>query len=202
MFTVRSPAPTESGIVSELVLQSDCGMLSALFGRNVQTLLRHLQAEQANPYSSGNTLVIAKEAPSPAAVVGALVGSLARAGRRTNLHTAALLFRWSGLGVLARLPGLARAGKALEGLKPDDFYLSHIAVLPEYRGHGVGRELLLAGEEHARKRGAHRVVLDVEEHNEGARAFYARLDYRTASVIRVNLGRRGVFSFLRVVKGL
>jgi ribosomal protein S18 acetylase RimI-like enzyme len=176
-------------------------MLPALFGDNVKALLSHLQTAPSNPYSSENTLVIFDETRSPA-VVGALVGSLARVTRRTNLHTAALLFGWYGSGVVARFPRLARAGKALDGLEPDDFYLSHIAILPEHRGRGIGRELFFAGEEHARQQGAHRLVLDVEEHNEGARSFYARLGYRPASVIRINLGRRGVFSFLRSIKGL
>jgi ribosomal protein S18 acetylase RimI-like enzyme len=201
MCTVRSPAPTESGIVAELVLQSDCGMLPALFGDNVRALISHLQAAPSNPYSSENTLVILDESRSPA-VVGALVGSIARVIRRTNLHTAALLFRWYGPGCVARFPSLARAGKALDGLEPDDYYLSHIAVLPEHRGRGTGRELLHAGEEHARQQGAHRLVLDVEEHNEGARSFYTRLDYRPASVVRIDLGRRGVFSFVRLIKSL
>jgi ribosomal protein S18 acetylase RimI-like enzyme len=201
MCKVRPPSPTESGIVSELVIQSDCGMLPALFGENVKALIRHLQTAHSNPYSAENTLVILEDARSTA-VVGALVGSLASAIRRINLHTAALLFSWYGPGVVARFPRLARAGKALDPLEPDDYYLSHIAVLPEHRGRGFGRELLLAGEEHARQQGAQRLVLDVEEHNQGARAFHAGLAYNPASIIRIDLGRRGAFSFLRMVKNL
>lgn len=201
MLKVRPPVSEESDIVSELILQSDCGMLPALFGDSVKALLRHLQIAPSNPYSSENALVITDETLSPA-VVGALVGSLAEATRNSNLHTAALLFSWYGPGIVARFPRLARAGKALDSLKPDDFYLSHIAVLPGHRGRGAGRELLLAGEEHARQLGARRLVLDVEEHNEGARSFYARLEYRPSSVIRIDLGRRGAFSFRRLIKGL
>jgi ribosomal-protein-alanine N-acetyltransferase len=104
--------------------------------------------------------------------------------------------------VVARLPRLARAGAALAGLETDDFYLSHIAILSRYRGQGAGRELLAATESRARQQGASRIVLDVEEHNDGARAFYSRLGYRDVSVIRIHLGRGGVFSFLRLTKGL
>ena len=181
-------------------------MLPALFGDNVKALISHLQTIPSNPYSAENTLVIIDEARSPpvvgALVVGALVGSLARVIRRTNTRTAAHLFRWYGPGLVARFPALARAGKALDALESEDYYLSHIAVLPEHRGRGMGKELLLAGEEHARQQGAQRLVLDVEEHNEGARSFYERLAYRRASIISIDLGRRGAFSFLRMVKGL
>lgn len=201
MSTVRPPAPTESGIVAELVLQSDCGMLPAMFGDNVKALICHLQTTRSNPYCAANTLVMIDEARSPA-VVGALLGSLARVIRRASIRTAALLCRWYGPEIVARFPTLARAGKALDALKPEDFYLSHIAVLPEHRGRGLGRELLIAGEERARLWGARRLVLDVEEHNEGARSFYTRLDYRPASVISIDLAGRGVFTFLRMFKGL
>jgi ribosomal protein S18 acetylase RimI-like enzyme len=201
MRTVRPPLPAESSIVADLVLQSDCGMLPALFGDAAKALIGHLQAMPSNPYSAENTLVILDEARSPS-VVGALIGSLARALRRTNIRTAALLFGWYGPGVVARFPKLARAGKALDALEPDDYYLSHIAVLAEHRGLGIGKELLDAGEEHARQQGAERLVLDVEEHNKGACSFYTRLGYRPASVISIDPGGRGAFSFLRMVKSL
>jgi ribosomal protein S18 acetylase RimI-like enzyme len=201
MFTVRAPSSTEKDAVSRLILLSDCGMLPALFGANVQALLGRLQTEPANPYSAENTLVIVVER-RPEAVIGASLGSLVGEIRRTNLHTAGLLLGWYGPAVIARLPRLARAGKALEGQEKYDFYLSHIAILAEHRGQGAGRELLSATERHARRQGARRLFLDVEEHNEEARAFYSRLEYRTASVVRIDLGRRGAFSFLRLTKGL
>jgi ribosomal protein S18 acetylase RimI-like enzyme len=198
--TVRGPGPGERGVVADLVLQSDCGMLPTLFGGSVRALLEHLHFETANPYSSMNTLVIIRDSPG-APVIGAMVGSLVGSARRSNLHTAWLLARWYGPAVIARLPLLARAGKVLEGMRSDDFYVSHIAVTPDSQRRGVGRELLLSGEKRARENGAGRMVLDVEEHNETARAFYARQGYRQLSPVRVDLGRIA-FSFHRLFKGL
>jgi ribosomal protein S18 acetylase RimI-like enzyme len=103
---------------------------------------------------------------------------------------------------MARFPGLLRAGKALDDLRTNDFYLSHIAVVPELRGRGTGSLLLRASEERAKALGAGRVVLDVEEHNERARAFYARLDYQKVSLVRIDLRRMGAFTFLRLGKAL
>ena len=131
-----------------------------------------------------------------------MVGSLIAAARRANLRTAGQLARWYGPAVIARLPLLARAGKALDSLMSDDFYLSHIAVLPAQRGRGAGAQLLRAAEEHAHGLGAGRLVLDVEEHNAGARAFYARMGYGQASVLRIDLGRHGLFSLLRLARDL
>jgi ribosomal protein S18 acetylase RimI-like enzyme len=131
-----------------------------------------------------------------------MVGSVVAASRKANLRAAGALFRWYGPALIARLPGLLRAGKALEDLRPQDFYLSHIAVLPERRGHGEGAVLLHASEERATKLGARRVVLDVDENNVRARAFYERMSYRQLSVVRIDLRRSGVFSFFRLGKTL
>jgi ribosomal protein S18 acetylase RimI-like enzyme len=203
MFTIRNPVPAESGIVSDLIIESDCGLLPALFGAEVKALLSHLQTAVANPYSAENTLVAVQAAdPGPTAVVGALVGSLAGAGRNTHLHTALLLFRWYGLEAFARFARLARAGKALDDLEVHDLYISHIAVLDRLRGGGVGSRLLLAAPEEPRNAGARRLVLDVDEQNEGARAFYAHMDFQQSSVVRIDLGARGQFRFLRLVRDL
>jgi ribosomal protein S18 acetylase RimI-like enzyme len=201
MMGIRPPAASESAIVSELILQSDCGLLMALFGATVRSLLCHLQSKTLNPYSTESILVISDDS-SEDTVIGALVGSRADAARRWSLHTASLLLGWYGPPVVARFPRLMRAGATLQSLQPTDFYLSHIAVLPEHRGRGAGAKLLGAEEENARHQGALQLVLDVEEHNTRARSFYARLDYCASSVIRIDLGRRGAFSFLRLCKGL
>jgi ribosomal protein S18 acetylase RimI-like enzyme len=201
MYMVRLPVSSESEVVSELILQSDCGMLPALFGPSVTSLLHHLQHRSDNPYSFTHTLVIAEEAGSRS-VVGAMIGSLAAATRRANLRTAGHLFTWYGPALITRFPGLIRAGKALDDLQPHDFYLSHIAVLPEHRGRGAGSRLLGAAEERSKILGARRIVLDVEKHNARAHALYARLGYRQLSLVRIDLRRMGVFTFFRLGKGL
>jgi ribosomal protein S18 acetylase RimI-like enzyme len=201
MYVLRPPVSSDRDVISELILQSDCGTLPALFGPSVTSLLVHLQNRSDNPYSFTNTLVIADAARSPS-VVGAMIGSLVVAIRRANLRTAGHLFTWYGPGFMTRIPRLLRAGKALDDLLPDDFYLSHIAVLPEQRGRGAGSQLMHAAEERAKRLGARRIALDVEEHNERAGALYTRLGYRQVSIVRIDLGRRGLFTFLRMHKGL
>lgn len=196
---MRPPLSFESGAVSELILQSDCGLLPALFGGDVAALLDRLQAAPANPYSADKTLVIVDEADAP---IGALVGALASATRAEELRTASLFFSLYGLRAFARFPRLARVGRVLRELRPDDFYLSNIAVTPEHRGCGAGTALLSAGEASAARGGAGRIVLDVEEGNERARAFYGRSGYRFASRVAIDLGRRGSFRFLRLAKDL
>jgi GNAT superfamily N-acetyltransferase len=53
-----------------------------------------------------------------------------------------------------------------------DAYLEELYVVPERRGHGLGRALLEAAMEHARERGAAHIDLGTSEGDVGARVLY------------------------------
>jgi len=66
----------------------------------------------------------------------------------------------------------------LENLAPGTWYVNVLAVRPQFRGHGLGTELLRLGEEMAaslQKRGMSVIVSDA---NSGARRLYERCGYR------------------------
>jgi ribosomal protein S18 acetylase RimI-like enzyme len=52
-----------------------------------------------------------------------------------------------------------------------------LAVIPEFRGRGVGRRLLDAVETHARRRGCCKLTLEVQDDNARARALYERFGF-------------------------
>ena len=52
-----------------------------------------------------------------------------------------------------------------------------IAVLPDWRGQGIGEQLMGAAEAWAREHGAEQIILDLSAANEGAKRFYDRLGY-------------------------
>lgn len=58
--------------------------------------------------------------------------------------------------------------------------ISDFAVLPDYRGQGVGRQLLAAVERKARALGCCRITLEVQENNETARHIYERAGFAHA----------------------
>jgi GNAT superfamily N-acetyltransferase len=59
-----------------------------------------------------------------------------------------------------------------------------LAVLPQYRGQGVGRALLQAAEDHARRHGCCRLTLEVLESNFGARGLYRSFGFDDSTVSR------------------
>jgi GNAT superfamily N-acetyltransferase len=52
-----------------------------------------------------------------------------------------------------------------------------LAVLPKYRGHGVGRALLAGVEEQARRNGCCKLTLEVQDQNTRARTIYERFGF-------------------------
>jgi ribosomal protein S18 acetylase RimI-like enzyme len=55
--------------------------------------------------------------------------------------------------------------------------LHDLAVLPQYRGKGVGKALLRAAEEHARGKGCCRMTLEVQDDNTRARTLYSSFGF-------------------------
>jgi ribosomal protein S18 acetylase RimI-like enzyme len=57
---------------------------------------------------------------------------------------------------------------------PDEYFLAHIAVLPEYEGRGLGRRMLQRAEDRARAGGFRRITLTVDAQNDRAKEIYRR----------------------------
>ena len=58
-----------------------------------------------------------------------------------------------------------------------------ISVLEGWRSRGIGRSLMAAAEESARRRGARQLVLDMSSANGGALRFYESLGYVTHGLL-------------------
>jgi ribosomal protein S18 acetylase RimI-like enzyme len=63
----------------------------------------------------------------------------------------------------------------------DDAHLEDLFVSADARGSGVGRELVEAALERARRRGAARILLDTNESNEAALRLYSSVGFRSGS---------------------
>ena len=59
----------------------------------------------------------------------------------------------------------------------EEAHITNIAIHPDYRGQGSGKELLLAAMEHAASFGAEMMTLEVRETNLVAQNMYAKFDF-------------------------
>ena len=86
---------------------------------------------------------------------------------------------WELLRLAVRAP-LAVDG---EETRPDEFYVSHLAVLPEFRRQGVGRALLNHADALARSSGLTKCSLCVDIDNPNAQQLYLSQGYQMAKTV-------------------
>lgn len=116
------------------------------------------------------------------------------ARRSRDLIEAGLAWSWTpervarsvrsreALVVVARVPHRI-AGFGIMRYGDDDAHLDLFGVDPEFRGQGLGRQLLEWLEKPALVAGITAIFLEVRASNQGAQAFYERLGYRKLSVV-------------------
>jgi ribosomal protein S18 acetylase RimI-like enzyme len=76
------------------------------------------------------------------------------------------------------MPALFRAPQELENLAPRTWYVNVLAVLPQFRGMGLGTKLLTFADETGRALGKRGMGVIVSDANFGARRLYERLSGR------------------------
>lgn len=81
---------------------------------------------------------------------------------------------------VARTPACRVAGFCAFWLVFDEIHINNVAVLPRFRGGGMGSAILRHVLEQATHLGANRATLEVRASNEGARRLYERLGFHTA----------------------
>jgi ribosomal-protein-alanine N-acetyltransferase len=81
---------------------------------------------------------------------------------------------------VARTADCRVAGFCAFWLVFDEIHINNLAVLPRFRGGGMGSAILRHVFEEARRLGAKRATLEVRASNDGARRLYERLGFRTA----------------------
>ena len=83
-----------------------------------------------------------------------------------------------------------------------DYYISNIAVYPEYRGLGIAKRLLEAVMEKARNAGSKRIILDVEANNREAIGLYTGTGYTSVGKMKPVDIYGKIYTFSRMSKEL
>lgn len=81
----------------------------------------------------------------------------------------------------ADMPAMFVPLQELENLAPSSWYVNILAVLPQFRGLGLGAKLLGVADETGRARAKKGMSVIVSDANHGARRLYERCGYRAAA---------------------
>jgi ribosomal protein S18 acetylase RimI-like enzyme len=73
-------------------------------------------------------------------------------------------------------------------IEKDDLYVAEIAIDDSLRGQGLGRQVLLDVIDYAKSNNLHRVILDADFRNVGAKKLYERIGFKVFNKKRVKIG--------------
>lgn len=91
-------------------------------------------------------------------------------------------------GDLSKLPEIVRPLVELEATAAGSWYVNVLATFSEFRGQGLGRQLLALSEQRGRDNGARQASIIVASENKGAARLYERTGYK-------EIARRPVLEF-------
>ncbi|AEK72049.1 acetyltransferase [Thermococcus sp. 4557] len=169
----------------------------ALLGPRFSELFRRLYIEKANLFSHEHVVFAIYRGQ----IAGMLLSYDWKVKEMEEKRTGWLMMKSLGFDFLRKLPGFISSTSGSGRLERGDYYVSNVAVYPEFRGKGIGKALMLEAERLAKESGAERIVLDVERDNERAIAIYKKLGYSVEREHSVELEGR-TYEFYRMVKGL
>ena len=135
-------------------------------------------------------------------VVGMILAAPFERLSATAGPTARALLRALGLRRMAAFVWRSLDVRGVPEGERGEYYIAHLAVLPEYRSRGIGSLLLAWAEEQAKSLGRDTVSLVVEIGHERARAFYERHGYQVTAIhetprLHRRFGYRGVYRMVK-----
>ena len=162
---VREARREDAATIAQAVAMAigDEVALRAYCGDDYIAVLIEMAAREATQYSWQNGLIAEVDGIVAGAVVGYDGGRLG-------------VLREGTFDVLRELVG--RTPTIVDETEVGEYYLDSVAVLPEFRGLGVGRELVAAFCEKAFAEGHERVGLIVDFDNPQAEKLYTSLGFR------------------------
>jgi ribosomal protein S18 acetylase RimI-like enzyme len=176
--TIRPATPADSNLVSGLIYLTMGFEADWLFGQEeghpTLQVLAHLYLRNENRLS--HTLVHLAERDGQA--LGLLLAYPGRLLSRLNWLTGWCLLSILGLPATIRLARIQSAYGDLKEAAADEFYISNLAVFPEFQGQGIGSRLMAYAEELACASGLHKSSLIVAFGHKNACHLYEQLGYK------------------------
>lgn len=195
-IVMRKGLPRDAAEFAGLMLLSAPHLLPAVYGSGVSRILQDMFLQRRNMFSFEHSYFVEVNGKKAGMALGYDWKTRGAEVWRTGLLT----IKCMRLRFFTRILSLLRAMSLVAGVDDDEYYVSNIAVLPEFRGANLGTNLLLKMEEEARSRGAGKIVLDVAVDNQGAIRLYNRLGYSAVGKPKKARISQQAFAFVRMSK--
>ena len=192
---IRSGIPHDSNDFARLIMLSSPTFLPAVFGTKASDILKSLFCHRHNLFSFQHCYFIKVSGRN----AGMVLSYDWQTAKRERFKTGLLLLNHMKTQLLTQLSTLLRTETIMSKVRDGEYYISNLAVYPEYRNLGLGTRLLLKAEDEARKSGASKAVLDVEADNESAIRLYEKIGYTAVRKVEIKAGKE-TFKFLRMAK--
>ncbi|ARS39093.1 hypothetical protein CA265_05145 [Sphingobacteriaceae bacterium GW460-11-11-14-LB5] len=164
---IRPALPTDVEEVVPLIIQAMGKLANKLTHTNdiaiINEIFKHFFQQQGNQYSYENTLVFEDE--------GKVLGAI-------NAYDGSKLFelRQPFLTYRAKHHRVNHNNQDNE-TESGEFYLDSISVNSKVQGKGIGKQLIRAGIDWAKKLGHHTIALLVEQNNDNALKLYEKMGF-------------------------
>lgn len=178
-----------------LVSLSAASLLPA-FGRRAVAVLKSLFCCRRNLFSFEHSCFVEISGRS----AGMVLSYDWRTERQQRIRTGLLLIKNMKIEVLTKLPLILKVNSVSGRVGIGDYYISNIAVYPEYREMGLGEALMSQVEKQARAMSLRKIVLDVEADNQKAVGFYSKCGYVRVGKLREIIMSNNAHTFCRMTK--
>lgn len=188
---VLLPATAELAAVASRLLYLTIGSLADYWmgvddAQMAHDVLGRLFAASGNLFSHE----FAEYAPVSGQVAGLVLSYPGRRIKDLEIRTALQYIGAAGLANAVRMLVRSYPLQSIAEAAPDEYFLAHIAVLPEYEGRGLGRKLLQRAEDKAREAALPKLTLTVDSDNARAIRLYTRAGFNITSTIALEPLRR------------
>lgn len=193
---VRKGLPEDAQDFANLMLLSAPTLFFNIYGPEAKSVIRYLFRQRKNLFSFEHSYFIEKDGVK----AGMIIGYDWKTVRDEKWRTGLLLIKYMRYKFFAKILLLLKAKNIVGKVEDNEYYISNVAVYPEFRDNKLGTNLLSKIEKEAKRCNAEKSTLDVETNNQNAIRLYKRIGY---SVIgkpkRAKIGGEN-FAFLRMRK--
>jgi len=184
---------------SQLVFISAPQFFPVLFGPNHHKFMEKIYQKTNNLFSHDYTWFLEVQGK----IAGMILGYTGSEKSQLGLSTGFLFFkRFIKRGQIGNILFLLKIQNFFPKVERNDFYISNLAVYPEFQNRGFGTDLLQVAEHEAIRKGCTSMALDVETENLRAFQLYQKRGYvleRESSLLTLG---KSTFRFLRMKKQL